>query len=239
MGRRRAGAAGAVAVDTGRAIGDESASMHPAPKETGWIEVICGPMFSGKTEELIRRITRARIARQRVQVFKPALDDRYHETKVVTHQGSELDSLPVERAEDILARIDDRVQVVGIDEAQFFGGELVEVAESLANRGIRVIVAGLDQDYRGVPFGPMPALLAVAEFVTKQLAICVVCGNPAGRSQRLTPRRDLVVVGARDLYEARCRRCFDPDGDAFGTDVRQLDLAGHPRVPRKEEEEDA
>ena len=217
--------------------------MHPAPKETGWIEVICGPMFSGKTEELIRRITRARIARQRVQVFKPRIDDRYHETKVVTHEGAELDSIPVERAEDILTRVDDRVQVVGIDEAQFFGGELVEVAESLANRGIRVIVAGLDQDYRGVPFGPMPALLAVAEFVSKQLAICVVCGNPAGRSQRLSPRRDRVVVGARDVYEARCRRCFDPDGDAFAGEVRQLDLSRGTRAEEgakeRKEREDA
>ncbi|RMG12038.1 MAG: thymidine kinase [Deltaproteobacteria bacterium] len=208
--------------------------MHPAPKETGWIEVICGPMFSGKTEELIRRITRARIARQRVQVFKPAMDDRYHATRVVTHEGTALESLPVADAEEILSRVDDRVQVVGIDEAQFFGGDLVEVAETLANRGVRVIVAGLDQDYRGVPFGPMPALLAVAEFVTKQLAICMVCGNPAGRSQRLTAARDQVVVGAQDVYEARCRRCFDPEGDPFAGRRQQLPLA----PPRKKEEEE-
>ncbi|MDF1565059.1 MAG: thymidine kinase [Deltaproteobacteria bacterium] len=186
--------------------------MHPERGDTGWIEVICGPMFSGKTEELIRRVTRAQIARLKLQIFKPAIDVRYHERKVVSHNQLSIESTPVEDAEAILSKLEEGVQVVAIDEAQFFGPELLEVCEQIAGRGIRVIVAGLDQDYRGVPFDPMPAILAVAEYVTKQLAICVVCGKPAGRSQRLVADKHRVVVGASDAYEARCRACFDPAG---------------------------
>jgi len=200
--------------------------MHPMPQETGWIEVICGPMFSGKTEELIRRLVRAQIARQQVQIFKPAVDVRYHARHVVSHSRRAIESVPVSHADEILAGWSD-AQVVGVDEAQFFGAELVEVCEALADRGVRVIAAGLDQDYRGVPFEPMPGLLAVAEYVTKQLAICVVCGNPAGRSQRLVGERRRVMVGASDSYEARCRRCFDPSGAHPTADAvrpQQLDL---------------
>lgn len=193
--------------------------MRPAPKETGWIEVICGPMFSGKTEELIRRVTRAQIARQKVQTFKPRIDDRYHHRMVVSHTQQRQEAIPVDRADEIPALLDPAASVVAVDEAQFFDGEIVEICEQLADRGRRVIVAGLDQDYRGVPFGPMPALLAVAEYVTKQLAICVVCGNPAGRSQRIVGATDRVVVGAADAYEARCRSCFEPDGVSERTPV--------------------
>jgi len=200
--------------------------MHPEPKDTGWIEVICGPMFSGKTEELIRRVKRALIARQRVQIFKPAIDDRFHERRVVSHSKQSLESTPVTDASEILSSLSPTVQVVAIDEAQFFGNELVEIVEQLAARGLRVLCAGLDQDFRGVPFGPMPALLAVAEYVTKQLAICVVCGNPANRSQRLVSDSHQVMVGAAESYEARCRACFDPGGKAVKTprDV-QVELA--------------
>jgi thymidine kinase len=184
------------------------------PYQTGWIEVIAGPMFSGKSEELIRRVKRVMIAGQRVRVFKPRLDDRYHKRDVVSHDGQRVEAEPVADAAELLARVEANgpLQVVAVDEAQFFGPELVEVCEHLAGRGLRVIVAGLDQDYRGVPFEPMPALLAVAEYVTKQLAICVVCGNPAGRSQRLISDKHRVVVGAGEAYEARCRACFDPAG---------------------------
>ncbi len=186
--------------------------MHPERGDTGWIEVICGPMFSGKTEELIRRVTRAQIARQKLQIFKPAIDKRYHDRKVVSHNRLFVESTPVEDAQAILQKLDPEVKVVAVDEAQFFGPELLEVCERMAGQGLRVIVAGLDQDYRGVPFEPMPSILAVAEYVTKQLAICVVCGNPAGRSQRLVADKHRVVVGASESYEARCRACFDPSG---------------------------
>ncbi|MHB1846193.1 MAG: thymidine kinase [Deltaproteobacteria bacterium] len=187
--------------------------MNPLPKGIGWIEVICGPMFSGKTEELIRRLKRAEIARQRVQIFKPRIDRRYGEEHVVSHSEQRLPSVPVDHAEQILERLDPQTQVVGVDEVQFLGPEAVRVCEALADRGLRVIVAGLDQDYRGVPFEPMPQLLAVAEFVTKELAVCVVCGNPAHRSQRLVLDDRRLLVGAHGAYEARCRACFRPDGD--------------------------
>ncbi len=165
-------------------------------------------MFSGKTEELIRRVKRAIYGKQRVQVFKPKMDDRYDEARIVSHSNLKVTSTPIERAEEIFARLRDDTQVVAIDEVQFFGPELVSVCEALAARGLRVICAGLDQDYRGKPFEPMPQLLAVAEYVTKELAICVVCGNPANRSQRIVSRGERVVVGSSGAYEARCRKCF-------------------------------
>jgi thymidine kinase len=176
----------------------------------GWIEVIVGPMFSGKSEELIRRLRRAEIARQRVQIFKPAIDQRYAVTEIVSHSGIGIGSDPVPGAADILARVDARTEVVGIDEAQFLGEPLLEVCTNLANLGKRVIVAGLDTDFLGRPFEPMPRLLAMAEEITKFLAICVRCGNPAVHTQRLVASDDLIVVGAAGTYEARCRRCFEP-----------------------------
>jgi thymidine kinase len=184
-------------------------TIHDSPKKTGWIEVIAGCMFSGKTEELIRRIRRAQIARQQVAIFKPKIDNRYSSDHIVSHSEAKLLSTVVERSAEIppLAR---DAQVVGIDEGQFFDLGLVDVAEQLANEGKRVIIAGLDQDYRGKPFEPMPQLLAVAEYITKTLAICVVCGNPADRTQRTTSANERVLVGAKDSYEARCRRCFEP-----------------------------
>jgi len=181
--------------------------VHHFPKDTGWIEVICGSMFSGKTEELILRVKRALYGKQKVQVFKPKIDDRYDATAVVSHSQQKVTSIPIERAEEIFYSLKSETQVVGIDEVQFFGSEVVSVCEALANKGLRVICAGLDQDYQGRPFEPMPQLLAVAEYITKQLAICVVCGNPANRSQRLISSGERVVVGATGAYEARCRRC--------------------------------
>ena len=187
--------------------------MQLQPKETGWIEVVCGSMFSGKTEELIRRLRRAQIAKQKVRIFKPRIDTRYHPEQIVSHSDQRMESIPIAHAKEILDHVGDDVQVVGVDEAQFFGADLVPVCEALANRGVRVIVAGLDQDFRGQPFGPIPQLLAVAEFITKNLAICVKCGNPANRSQRIRASGERVLVGAGDAYEARCRRCFKPEPD--------------------------
>lgn len=178
----------------------------------GTIEVICGSMFSGKTDELIRRLVRARIARQKVQVFKPAIDVRYAAEKVTSHAGSHFDAIPVERAADIRTRLEADTTVVGVDEAQFFDAEIVNVAQELAERGVRVILAGLDMDFRGEPFGAMPILMAKAEKVDKLHAICMVCGEEASRTQRLVngkPARyndPVVIVGASELYEARCRR---------------------------------
>jgi len=165
-------------------------------------------MFSGKSEELIRRVRRAQIARQRVQLFKPRVDDRYAQDEIVSHSDMKMPSQTVATAREILERLDDRTEVVAVDEAQFFDASLVGIVEGLANRGLRVIVAGLDQDYTGRPFDPMPQLLAVAEYVDKMLAICMRCGAPANRSQRLVESRDVVVVGGAEQYEARCRRCF-------------------------------
>ncbi len=176
----------------------------------GWIEVICGPMFSGKSEELIRRLRRAIIARKRVEVFKPAIDNRYSADEIVSHGDLRMNSQVVSGAAEILTRIDWRAQVVGVDEANFMGPELVDVAQRLADSGKQVIVAGLDTDYLGRPFPPMPDLLAHAESIMKTLAICVRCGNPAKHTQRLRGSDDLIVVGAADMYEARCRRCFEP-----------------------------
>jgi thymidine kinase len=177
---------------------------------TGWIEVICGPMFSGKSEELIRRLRRAMIARKRVQVFKPVIDDRYSKDEIVSHADVRMKSEVVSGAGDILTKLDWRTQVVGIDEANFMGAAVVEIANQLADSGKQVIVAGLDTDYLGRPFSPVPELLAMAESITKTLAICMRCGNPAKHTQRLVESEDLIVVGAAGMYEARCRRCFEP-----------------------------
>jgi thymidine kinase len=177
----------------------------------GWVEVICGCMFSGKTEELIRRMTRAQIARQKLQVFKPAIDDRYGREFVASHNSNRIESVPVQNPREILSLLDDCTRVVGVDEAQFFDASIVEVVERLAMRGIRVVVAGLDMDYLGRPFGPMPQLLAIAEQVTKLSAICMVCGAPASRSQRITNSAETVLVGAHDSYEARCRAHHQPE----------------------------
>src|ERR1700692_1095922 len=176
----------------------------------GWIEVICGPMFSGKSEELIRRLRRSRIARKRVQVFKPALDNRYSADEIVSHGDQRMESEVVSSAAEILARLSPRTQVIGIDETNFFGADLVELTAHLADAGKQVLVAGLDTDFMGRPFSPMPDLLCLAESITKTLAICMRCGNPAKHTQRLVESDDLIVVGAGGMYEARCRRCFEP-----------------------------
>ncbi len=187
----------------------DTSALHHVPRNIGWIEVICGCMFSGKTEELIRRMRRAEIARQKVAIFKPKIDTRYSAEHIVSHDEQALVSQVVDDASEILKRAGD-AQVIGIDEGQFFKANIVDVCERLANDGKRVIVAGLDQDYRGKPFEPIPQLLAVAEYITKTLAICVVCGNPADRTQRKTQQQDRVLVGAKEIYEARCRNCFEP-----------------------------
>lgn len=176
----------------------------------GWIEVVCGPMFSGKSEELIRRLRRAEIARQRVQIFKPGIDQRYADDHIVSHSELKIRSEGVKNAAEVLAKVDIRTEVIGIDEAQFLGMEMVDVAVRLADMGKRIIIAGLDTDYLGRPFHPMPELLAVADDITKALAICMQCGNPAKHTQRLVASEDLIVVGAAGMYEARCRRCFEP-----------------------------
>jgi thymidine kinase len=179
-------------------------------RHTGWIEVVCGSMFSGKSEELIRRLRRAQIARQKVQIFKPRFDSRYAHDEIVSHSEMRIPSRDVSSSAELLNVIDDDTEVVGIDEGQFFDAELPAVCNSLANRGKRVIVAGLDQDYLGKPFEPMPQLLAIAEYITKTLAICMVCGDPANHTQRLVVSSDRLLLGAQGTYEARCRRCFDP-----------------------------
>jgi thymidine kinase len=181
--------------------------INSAPKKTGWIEVVCGSMFSGKTEELIRRLRRAQIANQSVEIFKPSVDVRYSEFKLVSHNQNSIPSTPVGSAQEILS-LAKKVDVVGIDEAQFFDAGVIEVARDLANKGTRVIVAGLDMDFRGEPFGPMPAMIAVAEFVTKVHAICQRCGSLANYSYRLKREAAQIVLGEKDVYEPRCRRCF-------------------------------
>ncbi len=186
---------------------------HSTPTNTGWIEVIAGCMFSGKTEELIRRLRRAKIAKLNVKIFKPTIDTRYSEKEIVSHSEQTLPSIVVDSPKKILELSED-AQVVGIDEAQFFSNELITVCNQLADKGKRVIVAGLDQDYKGVPFEPMPQLLAIAEYITKTLAICVKCGNPADRTQRKVHSANRVLVGAADSYEARCRKChYIPETD--------------------------
>jgi thymidine kinase len=176
-------------------------------KGGGWIEVICGSMFSGKTEELIRRLNRARIARQRVEIYKPALDKRYDPVQIVSHDEKAIPSTPVQAASQILL-LAQEADVIGIDEAQFFDEELNDVCNLLANEGIRVIVAGLDMDYQGKPFGPIPALLATAEYVTKVHAICIRCGNLGNYSHRISEDEQLVVLGEKENYEPLCRKCF-------------------------------
>jgi thymidine kinase len=184
--------------------------MEFLKNNTGWIEVVCGPMFSGKSEELIRRLRRAIIARKRVQVFKPVIDDRYSKDEIVSHADARMQSQVVGDAGMILSNLDWRTEVIGVDEANFMGPELVQVAQQLADSGKQVIIAGLDTDYMGRPFPPIPDLLAHAESITKTLAICMRCGNPAKHTQRLVESTDLIVVGAAGMYEARCRRCFEP-----------------------------
>jgi thymidine kinase len=193
---------------------DEHLSAIPHRDAPGWIEVIAGSMFSGKSEELIRRLRRARIARQKVQVFKPRIDTRFSHDHIVSHSEMRHESGVVETAAEIIEQIRPDTDVVGIDEGQFFDNDLVGVANELARRGLRVIIAGLDQDYTGKPFEPMPQLLAIAEYITKTHAICVRCGQPANYSQRTVEVEGQVVVGASDAYEARCRRCFVPHADA-------------------------
>jgi thymidine kinase len=173
----------------------------------GWIEVICGSMFSGKTEELIRRLNRARIAHLQVEIFKPSVDTRYHEVEIVSHNSNSIHSSPVTSSLNILLLSKD-ADVIGIDEAQFFDEEIIYVAETLAQQGKRVIIAGLDMDYLGKPFGPMPGLMAIAEYVTKVHAICMVCGDLATHSFRKSNNQSLVMLGEHDTYEARCRSCF-------------------------------
>jgi len=200
--------------------------MQPRNPWGGSIEVVTGSMFSGKSEELIRRLRRAIIARQRVQVFKPAVDDRFAATQVVSHSRWRLEAERVANAAEILERLDPRTEVVGIDEAQFFDADLPRVAGRLADLGKRVILAGLDMDFRGEPFGPMPRLLAIAEEVEKVHAICARCGAPASYTQRLSQAQEQVVVGAADIYEARCRRCFEPGGPAVQPELFPPDEDG-------------
>ena len=176
----------------------------------GWIEVIVGSMFSGKSEELIRRLRRAQIARQKVQIFKPVIDTRYGDGHIVSHSEMRIESCAVRSSRELLECVAPETEVVGIDEGQFFDLELPMICDTLADQGKRVIVAGLDQDYLGKPFEPMPQLLAISEYITKTHAICMVCGNPANHTQRLVASGDRVLVGASGIYEARCRRCFDP-----------------------------
>jgi thymidine kinase len=190
---------------------------EPAPQlrtSVGWIEVIAGSMFSGKSEELIRRLRRAKIARQKVQVFKPDVDSRFSQDHIVSHSEMRHESSNIRSATEVLAKVDDDTEVVGIDEGQFFDNELVDVANQLAQRGIRVIIAGLDQDYTGKPWEPMPQLLAIAEYITKTHAICMKCGQAANYTQRTFESEERVAVGGEGMYEARCRRCFVPHADA-------------------------
>ena len=182
---------------------------HALPS-TGWIEVIAGSMYSGKTEELIRRLRRAEIARQRVQIFKPVIDKRYSDTEIVSHSDLRIPADVVSRSAEILERLDPRTEVVGVDEAHFLDMEVVDVAQRLADMGKRVVVAGLETDYLGRPFEQVRDLMTVAEEVTKLLAICVRCGNPAKHTQRLVASEERILVGASGMYEARCRRCFEP-----------------------------
>ena len=199
--------------------------MNAMRGNLGWIEVICGPMFSGKSEELIRRLRRAEIARQRVQIFKPAIDERYSSDHIVSHNDARIRSVGVSNASEVEAKLDLRTEVIGIDEAQFLGEAMVEFVVRLADMGKRVIIAGLDTDYLGRPFHPMPELLAVADEITKTLAICMQCGNPAKHTQRLIASEDLIVVGAAGMYEARCRRCFEPNLAAVETEKKKAEAA--------------
>jgi thymidine kinase len=192
-------------------------TMYSKPSG-GWIEVICGSMFCGKTEELIRRVRRAKIARQTVQVFKPAIDTRYADREVTSHNGLQVEAVPVENTAQVRELIKPDATVVALDEVQFFDDDVVALCEELADQGVRVIVAGLDMDFRGVPFGPVPALVARAENVQKLHAICVVCGGPASRTQRIINGQPAaILVGAEEAYEARCRGCHEVRGEKHGT----------------------
>lgn len=193
-------------------VNDGEPAPHFRPN-SGWIEVIAGSMFSGKSEELIRRLRRAKIARQKVQVFKPEIDSRFSDDHIVSHSEMRHESANIRSASEVLARVEADTEVVGIDEGQFFDNALVDVATQLAKRGVRVIIAGLDQDYTGKPWEPMPQLLAIAEYITKTHAICMKCGQPANYSQRIFESEERVAVGAAGMYEARCRRCFVPHAD--------------------------
>jgi thymidine kinase len=187
---------------------------HPGAAPAGWIEVIAGSMFSGKSEELIRRLRRARIARQKVQVFKPEIDARYANDAIVSHSEMRHESSNVRTAAEIRATVESDTEVVGIDEGQFFDNDLIGVVNELAGKGVRVIIAGLDQDYTGKPWEPIPQLLAVAEYITKTHAICMKCGQTANYTQRTFESEERVAVGGGDMYEARCRGCFVPHADA-------------------------
>ncbi len=179
--------------------------------DRGWLEVICGPMFSGKSEELIRRMVRVRIARIPVQIFKPGVDDRYSTTELVSHSSLKVEAMAVADSDQLLHEVEDKTEVIGIDEVQFFDSGIIEVVEQLALAGKQVIVAGLDLDYLGRPFEPLPTMATRAEYVTKMLAVCHRCGGPANFTQRIVESTELVVLGATDAYEARCRICYDPD----------------------------
>ncbi|MEC9490632.1 MAG: thymidine kinase [Halanaerobiales bacterium] len=187
--------------------------------KSGWIEVITGPMYCGKSEELIRRLRRVKIAKQKIKVFKPVIDNRYNKNDVVSHSGDSIEAVPVDHPEEILEKINDSIDVVGIDEAQFFHQDIVEICEDLADSGTRVIAAGLDRNFRGEPFGPMPELMARAEYVDKLHAICIQCGEPASRTQRLIDGEPaayddpVVLIGAQEVYEARCRSCHAVKGE--------------------------
>lgn len=183
--------------------------MHQKPINSGWIEVICGGMFSGKTEELLRRIRRAKIANLSTIIFKPHIDTRYSKNKIVSHNNNSMDSVIIKKTEDLFD-IGNKYDVVGIDEAQFFDSELTDVCKKLAKNNNRVIVAGLDNDYRGLPFGPMPNIMCESDYLDKLSAICIKCGNPASCTQRITKQIEQVVIGETDIYEARCRNCFEP-----------------------------
>ncbi len=183
--------------------------MNIINNQQGWIEVICGSMFSGKSEELIRRLRRAMIAKQKVAIFKPRIDTRFDQNLITSHSNLSIPSIPIEKSDEILEHIDEQTQVVGVDEVQFFDEGIVSICQDLADRGVRVICAGLDQDYSGKPFEPIPQLLAIGEYITKTLAICMVCGNPANRTQRLVASKERVLIGAADAYEARCRKCHE------------------------------
>jgi len=182
-------------------------------KNTGWIEVICGSMFSGKSEELIRRVRRVQIAKKKVQVFKPTIDDRYDVQHIYSHNGTKVEAINVIKSKDILEKVEPDTEVIAIDEAQFYDHDIVSICQKFADQGRRVIVAGLDQDFRGEPFGPIPKLLAIAEYVDKLQAICMICGNTASRTQRLVNGQPAkysdptILIGAKESYEARCRKC--------------------------------
>ncbi|MEZ4703740.1 MAG: thymidine kinase [Bdellovibrionota bacterium] len=203
--------------------------MNFAP-QSGWIEVICGSMFSGKTEELIRRIRRALIAQQKTVLFKPSIDHRYNQNKIVSHDDNHVEAIPVSDPKDILER-SKHFDVIGIDEIQFFSDEIVDICEQLAQSGKRVIASGLDQDYKGRPFGPMPKLLCISEFITKNLAICMVCGGPANKSQRLIPAENQVLIGGHERYEARCRTCYSPDTLPSSTSKEEREISTQPVAP--------